>query len=292
MAIETFESWRPQPRTAALLAEAAAILDQAQADGFRLSLRQLYYQLVTSNAIANRQSEYKRLGEIIGRGRLAGFIDWSAIEDRGRVPRIPAAWDGPDDMLRAAAEQYRRDRWADQPYHVEVWVEKDALSGVLAPVCAEEHVRLVAARGYASLSAVYEAALRLREAYSEKDLAVLYLGDHDPSGLDMDRDLFSRLTQLTYELPIQVERIALTRPQIDEHDPPPNPAKLSDSRAGGYIAEHGLESWELDALDYNLLANLVRDAIRSYRDDARWDATLEREDAERESIEEAAANVA
>ena len=205
MAIETFESWRPQPRTAALLAEAAAILDQAQADGFRLSLRQLYYQLVTSNAIANRQSEYKRLGEIIGRGRLAGFIDWSAIEDRGRMPRIPAAWDGPDDM---------------------------------------------------------------------------------------DRDLFNRLTQLTYELPIQVERIALTRPQIDEHDPPPNPAKLSDSRAGGYIAEHGPESWELDALDYNLLANLVRDAIRSYRDDARWDATLEREDAERESIEEAAANVA
>ena len=128
MAIEAFIEWEPQRRsTAALLEDAQAVVDEYTAQGYQLTLRQLYYQLVARGRIPNQQRWYKRLGDVVSKARLAGLIDWFAIVDRGRVPVKPADWSSPSDILAAAANSYRLDRWAGQEHNVEVWCEKDAL---------------------------------------------------------------------------------------------------------------------------------------------------------------------
>ena len=123
--------------------------------------------------------------------RLAGLLDWNMIEDRGRETVLPAAWTSPAEIVRAAAKQFRVDRWKHQPCHVEVMVEKDALSGILEPVCNELHVRFTANKGYSSSSALYEAGKRIAYArfHENRQVHIFYLGDHDPSGIDMTRDI-------------------------------------------------------------------------------------------------------
>jgi hypothetical protein len=264
------------------------ILDDYNSQGFVLSLRQLYYQLVSRDLIPNTIQDYKRIGNIVGDGRLAGLIDWEMIEDREREVVYPAHWADAPDIIMQAARQFRVDRWENQPRHVEVMVEKKALEGVLIPVCRDVDVRLTANRGYSSLSAMYEAGKRIQRAYDDqKDVYILYLGDHDPSGLDMDRDILGRLG-LFSGVDLEVERLALLYSQIEQMRPPENPAKLTDSRAPGYIARFGMSSWELDAIEPRTLAQLVRDAVIYLRDDDLWQETIAREEAERAKLMKAA----
>jgi hypothetical protein len=264
------------------------ILDDYNSQGFVLSLRQLYYQLVSRDLIPNTIQDYKRIGNIVGDGRLAGLIDWEMIEDREREVVYPAHWADAPDIIMQAARQFRVDRWENQPRHVEVMVEKKALEGVLIPVCRDVDVRLTANRGYSSLSAMYEAGKRIQRAYDDqKDVYILYLGDHDPSGLDMDRDILGRLG-LFSGVDLEVERLALLYSQIEQMRPPENPAKLTDSRAPGYIARFGMSSWELDAIEPRTLAQLVRDAVIYLRDDDLWQETIAREEVERAKLMKAA----
>lgn len=164
----------------ALINIANDILNEYRGMGYRLSLRQLYYQLVARDYIENSVKSYKRIGNLISDARLAGLIDWQMIEDRNRETVIPTAWGSPAQIVRAAAEQFRIDRWDGQPCYVEVMVEKDALSGILEPVCRELHVRFTANKGYSSSSAMYEAGKRIKRAWSrdDKDVHIFYLGDH------------------------------------------------------------------------------------------------------------------
>jgi len=264
------------------------ILDDYNSQGFVLSLRQLYYQLVSRDLIPNTIQDYKRIGNIVGDGRLAGLIDWEMIEDREREVVYPAHWTDAADIAMQAARQFRVDRWENQPRHVEVMVEKKALEGVLIPVCRDVDVRFTANRGYSSLSAMYEAGKRIQRAYDDqKDVYILYLGDHDPSGLDMDRDILGRLG-LFSGIDLEVERLALLYSQIEQMRPPENPAKLTDSRAPGYIAQFGMSSWELDAIEPRTLAQLVRDAVIYLRDDDLWNETIAREEEERAKLMKAA----
>lgn len=142
-----------------LISTANGILNEYRRMGYRLSLRQLYYQLVARDFIPNSVKSYKRIGGLVSDARLAGLLDWDMIEDRGRETIIPTAWTSPADIVRAAASQFRVDRWQGQPCHVEVMVEKDALSGILEPVCRDLHVRFTANKGYSSSSAMYEAGV-------------------------------------------------------------------------------------------------------------------------------------
>ena len=226
------------------------IIEEYRRQGYVLTLRQLYYQMVSRDYLPNRQAEYKRLGELVSNARLGGFIDWDSIVDRGRVPIEPAEWSSPAEIIEVAARQYRVNRWEGQPHYVEVWCEKDALSSVIEPVCNRLHVRFLANRGYSSSSAMYDGAKRLRRAIQQsRQPVVIYLGDHDPSGLDMSRDIAARLQLLSRQMDIRVNRLALNIDQVEEYQPPPNPTKLEDSRAAGYVDLYGMESWELDALD-------------------------------------------
>jgi hypothetical protein len=264
--------------------KANVIIAEYAAQGFELTLRQLYYQFVSRDFIANNQREYKNLGDIINDARLAGLVDWEAIVDRTRNLQKLAHWDAPSDIISACANQYRIDKWADQPYRVECWIEKDALVGVIEGVCNELDIPFFSCRGYTSQSEMWSAAMRLKShRKGDQKPLILHLGDHDPSGKDMTRDITDRLSEFSGG-EIEVRRLALNMPQVEQYNPPPNPAKITDSRAEGYIAEFGDESWELDALEPAVIATLIRDETYAVRDADLWAAQVKEEETQRKQL--------
>lgn len=279
-----YESSRFRPETLNLIDQANEIIDSYEAQGYSLTLRQLYYQFVARDLLTNTQASYNRLGEIVNRGRLAGLISWTAIEDRGRNLKGLQTYIHPNQALKAVHASYRRDLWADQPWRPEVWVEKQALEGVIAGICNKLRVDFFACKGYNSQSEQWRAGQRFADYVRKGQRPIVFhLGDHDPSGLDMTRDNRDRLT-LFAGVPIMVVRLALNMDQIEELNPPPNPAKDSDSRFSDYREEHGDSSWELDALDPKYIEGLIDENVRSIRDDATWDQSLLREVEEKEQI--------
>lgn len=274
------------PKTQGVIEAAEGIINQYQAQGFTLTLRQLYYQFVARALIPNTEQSYKRLGGIISDARRAGLIDWAAIEDRTRHLRELSSWDDPQGILESAKNSYHRDLWANQDKRVEVWIEKDALLGVVEGICNETDVPFFSCRGYVSDSEMWGAAMRLlNHSRQAQDVVILHLGDHDPSGIDMTRDIRERLELFTRGNAIlEVRRIALTMEQIEELSPPPNPAKITDSRYGGYAAEYGEESWELDALEPQYISNLLETNIQDERDDTKWEEVCQEQETERKQI--------
>jgi hypothetical protein len=234
----------------AMVNYANTIIREYQTQGFTLTLRQLYYQFVSRDLLPNKQSEYKRLGSVINDARLAGLIDWDAIEDRTRNLKSESFWSSPNEILESAAYGYRANIWESQDYYIEVWLEKEAVVGVIEPVCRRWRTPYFACRGYSSQSEQWRAGKRFAQMIRfGKRVLVLHLGDHDPSGIDMSRDNDERLAMFArYSMNLELKRIALNMNQVEQYNPPPNPAKMTDIRFGGYAAAYGDESWELDAL--------------------------------------------
>lgn len=261
-----------------LIAKSNSIIAEYDRQGFTLTLRQLYYQLVSRDFIPNSQTEYKKLSATISDARLAGLVDWNAIIDRTRNLRANSHWENPAEILKSAIQSYRIDKWADQPYRPEVWIEKDALVGVIENSCQELDVPYFAARGYNSQSEMWATGhYRFRAHLSEGQVPIIFhLGDHDPSGLDMTRDIVGRLALFVGQ-DIEVRRLALNFDQVEQYSPPPNPAKLADPRAEGYMAEFGRSSWELDALSPAVISDLITVAIQSVMDENLWQAAVDRE---------------
>lgn len=310
---------------ATFIAKANQILEEYAAQGYDLTLRQLYYQFVARGFISNKDTEYKRLGSIVNDARLAGEIDWSRITDRTRNLKQNGHWDSPSSIVAARARQYQIDKWASQDNYVECWVEKDALVGVLEVACQPLDVPYFSCRGYTSQSEVWGASQRLLAKIQDgKKVVIIHLGDHDPSGIDMTRDILDRLTMFLqyhrsveifrnnprpsnedkdawitrlvelsgqdsqYMSPVEVRRIALNMDQIEQYGPPPNPAKLTDSRSRGYIDRFGDESWELDALDPATITGLIQDAVFELRDLDRWEESVSQEDVEKQELKRVA----
>ena len=271
---QTFVEKKFSANSLALIHTANKIVDEYRHMGFHLSLRQLYYQLVARDYIENTVQSYKRVGVIISDARDAGLVDWNAIEDRGRSPYLPAEWENPAEIVRAAANGFRVNRWIGQKNYVEVMVEKDALSGILRPVCSQLHVRFTANKGYSSSTAMYDAGRRfLEQGDDNKNLYLIYLGDHDPSGIDMTRDVRERLNLYGEWIDgnLEVIRVALNMDQVETWQPPRNPAKETDSRFASYRDKFGDDSWELDAVEPRTLAGLVRDHITNLIDQEQWE---------------------
>ncbi len=253
------------------------VLGEYALQGYDLSLRQLYYQLVARDFIENSQRSYKRLGKLITNARLAGLVDWRMIVDRSRSAIANPHWDNPGQIIKDATRSFQTDKWDNQPIHIEVMVEKDALSGVLEPICSYEDIIFTANKGYPSASILYRMGLRLQDQIEEgKFIYILHLGDHDPSGIDMTRDLVDRLELFT-GINIEIVRLALNMDQVNEYNPPKNPAKVTDSRYQAYLIEFGSSSWELDALEPNVLANLIKDFISNHKDLDLWAEAVEKE---------------
>lgn len=294
-----------------------SIITEYQNDGYVLTLRQLYYQLVSRDVIPNKPTEYAKLSGLLKEGRMAGIVDWDAIEDRLRRPEKPAAWDSPKEIIESAVSQYARPRMEGQENYIEVWVEKDALSGVLKRVTQKYHIPIVVNRGYSSVTAMHDAFNRFVDAADNKGqkITILYLGDFDPSGVDMVRDITDRIKEFFigsmfvrskwYELSydqqdnfesienygsqwvhenITILPIALTMAQIKQYNPPPNPAKITDPRAADYIKKYGNTSWEVDALPPPVLNALLTDAITNRIDEEKYDEVVASEKADKVKI--------
>ena len=295
MARIAYEDWNPSQKSLDIVARANAVCREYHAQGYDLTLRQLYYQFVARGWLANNQRNYKSLGATIDKARKAGLMDWNYIVDRTRTLRGLYTYEDPASIVSAMQDDYHVDLWEGQDFRMEVWVEKEALAGVVQRAANTRGVNYFSCRGYVSQSELHSAARRhIGYERGGQSVVVVHLGDHDPSGIDMTRDMQERLE--LYGASTEVRRIALNRDQIDQYNPPPNPAKLTDSRVGGYIARYGESSWELDALNPDTLANLITDEIDrhlnhdlydervAYRDEGRaqlasisehWDAVAE-----------------
>lgn len=285
MAYEEFIPKNFQGKSLLIVEQANTIIAEYQAAGFTLTLRQLYYQFVARGLLANKQQNYDKLGAIVSDARLAGLIDWDAIEDRTRFLRGHTTYASPADAIDKLHKRYRIDMWQHQTRRVEVWIEKDALLGVIEDVCSRWDVNYFACRGYASQSELYGAGKRIqyRREDEAQDTLVLHFGDHDPSGMDMTRDNCDRLSLFAGGY-VEVRRLALNMPQVRQYNPPPNPTKLTDSRANGYIADFGHECWELDALEPQVIAKIIEDEIRSELDINLWNAAVKKFDSDRAQL--------
>ena len=260
-----------------------SVIDEYSAQGYELTLRQAYYQLVARGYIENNERSYKNIGSLINDGRLAGLIDWNSITDRTRNLRNRAHWDQPQDVIYSAKYSYLLDKWEGQPNYVEVWVEKDALIDIVGQACRPLDTPHFSCRGYTSQSEMWSAAQRFIRQKNREACYIIHLGDHYPSGIDMTRDIQERLEMFGAD--VYVKRVALTMNQVTTYNPPPNPAKITDSRCGKYIDQYGEESWELDALEPQMLTKLITNEVTALRDDAIYQAICDREEAEKRELQ-------
>ncbi len=348
------------PESLAIIAQCTAVVDRYNDQGYKLTTRQLYYQMIAAESLPdswrdpvtrskNNERSYKKLSSLISDARLAGIIDWEMIEDRGRSTSQPGHWDNPRQLLEAAARAFARDKWRDQPNYIEVMVEKQALEGVLQPVCSRLGISFTSNKGYSSSSTMFDVGQRLKyqfitrtarngllsagawdsrlpmreiledDSLSDRVLSVsgessiqklplcrltedaveagwprigiIYFGDHDPSGIDMTRDVGERLSLFADLIPIEVHRVALNMDQVEELNPPENPAKETDSRANNYIAKFGNSSWELDAVSPEALATMVEEKILEFRDETIWAKSVKAEDKDRRAAMKAIASL-
>lgn len=260
------------------------VVDEYSSQGYELTLRQTYYQLVARGYIPNNERSYKNIGNLINDGRLAGLIDWHSITDRTRNLRKNPHWSTPSSVIESAMYFYLLDKWEGQPNYVEVWVEKDALVDIVGQACRPIDTPFFSCRGYTSQSEMWSAAQRfINQNRTRENCFIIHLGDHDPSGIDMTRDIQERLWMFGAD--VQVKRVALTMEQVQTYNPPSNPAKLTDSRCGKYMDEFGDESWELDALEPQMMTNLIRNEVTALRDDDIYWAVCEREKAEKKELQ-------
>jgi hypothetical protein len=274
---ECFTTKEFRPGTLAIIRKANTLIADYQRQGYKLTLRQLYYQFVQRNWLVNKQTEYKRLGEILNDARLAGLVDWDAIEDRGRNLAPTPMWDTPGQFISDWGRHYKQNPWDNQPNYVEVWIEKEALAGVIERPCRRWRTPYFACKGYVSASEMYDAAQRLVNiAMTGQQVTIIHLGDHDPSGTQMTENIAERIALLTREEEgINVSRVALTLTQIRENNPPPNPAKETDSRYRSYVAQYGTtSSWELDSMQPAVIDALVESEISYLVDHDLWDRDI------------------
>lgn len=272
MACEAYKIYNFNSSTRELIATMNTIVEEYLNQGFKLTVRQLYYQLVARDIIPNTMQSYKRAASILNDAREAGMVDWDSIEDRTREFVRKQRWGSGKEILQAAVDSYHMDMWVNQQTRCFVIIEKEALVGVLQPVCLKWDVPLLAARGYPSSTVLREFALEDIHPTLEstnQHVVIYHCGDHDPSGIDMTRDLQERISMFS-RAHIELRRLALNMDQIERYSPPPNPAKTTDSRFASYVQQFGEDSWELDALPPTDLSQLVEDEIRLNIDDDKW----------------------
>lgn len=301
-----YDKKRFNSSTRLLIQQAEAILEDYQKMGYNMTLRQLFYQFVrrdlfpkehrdsTGVMTKNHLNNYKMLGEAMGNARLSGLIDWSHLEDRHRSVTNWRYDTSPKETIEKARRQYNIDHWTTQPVQVEVWVEKAALADIMEQVCGRWGVPVFACKGYGSVSSKYDAWNRILDRWNENNQKthILHFGDHDPSGIDMTRDITDSLAVFQTGSPdysidgwdgsdlFSVDRLALNMKQIRKLNPPPQPNKGSDPREKWYTEKYGPHSWELDALDPPQLTSLVEEAVEAVISWPEWEerATQQRTD--------------
>jgi hypothetical protein len=240
------------------------------------TVRQTFYQLVSRGVIAKTEQEYKQtVVRLLGELRRTGEIPFDWIADNTRWMRKPTTYRSLSDMLDRSTEFYRRALWDTSDVYVEIWLEKDALAGVLYDVTAEWDVPLMVTRGYASISYLHGAAEAIES--KGKRAYLYYFGDFDPSGVDITRAVEEGIREFAPDADIEFVRVAVTEQQILEMNLPTRPTKASDSRSRNFEGE----SVEVDAIDPDALRGLVRQAIEQHIDQAEFERLQAIEEQER-----------
>jgi hypothetical protein len=259
-----------------------AALDIFQQYDTSITLRQLYYRLVSRLLIPNTINSYKRLSRIMVKAREEGDVPINCLEDRSRrvLGRGDVGYESAEEYLKKKIstlqdswKSFTMPMWDEQPRNVMICLEKDALSRIVSREANRFSVRTFPTRGYPSFSYVQEMSRYITNQLGGKPTVVLYFGDFDPSGIDIERDLSERLEKYGAK-DFKVQRIALTADQIKRYRLPPMPVKMSDARADSFLEEHGDRAVELDALDPNLLQTTVRKAVVKNINMRKWNARL------------------
>lgn len=264
-----------------IISEVKKILDQYEEP---LTLRQIYYRLVAKQIISNTRQSYKTLGQFLVRARENGDIPYERMEDRNRdTIGGDSGYDSPEDAdkyikgkiysLKSSSSGFSLSRWKDQNYHVELWIEKDALRRVLSDVAGMYNVKTCICRGYPSFSFLMDAVKRFSKT---KPNIVLYFGDFDPTGLDIVRDLEERLLKYSGKK-VVVKRVALTKDQIKNFNLPYAPTKKTDARTKKFVKEYGNMAVELDALEPDVLKDIAKKEILNYIDAKKWNTRAKKE---------------
>lgn len=267
---------KPQQRSMALRDAIAAVAREYE----RMSVRQLFYQLVARGVIDKTDQAYKRVCDMAVQMRLDGTLHYRKISDGHRTRRQTYVSGSLQQALEDIHTQYRRDYWLDQPYHVEVWCEKDALSGVIQPVCDKYGLTYVATRGFPSLTLLYESAQAIIEV--GKPAKIFYLGDHDASGQSISATLEERMR--SFGADVSVYRLALDPYQISMYKLPTRPGKRTDSRYRAFAQKYGDACVELDAMRPDILTELVADHIAQVIDEYTRGLAMRNEELERETL--------
>jgi hypothetical protein len=270
---------RPRGATGALVeARREKLLDIVEAMR-PMTVRQVFYQATVRGIVEKEESGYAKVQTDLTLMRRAGALPYDWLADNTRWQRKPRTFDSVEDALRETAKFYRKALWTDADCYVEIWLEKDALAGVILPVTSAYDVPLMVARGYASLSFLYSAAEHINTL--DVPTYIYHLGDFDPSGVNAGEKIEDTLQELAPNARIIFERIAVTRDQIRTWSLPTRPTKTSDTRSKGF----GRISVELDAIEPNRLRELVRESIEQHLSQRQFEVLKAAEESEREIIQ-------
>ena len=266
--------WAPHPETVDLLNHVKAVLDEYR-DHLPLTIRQIFYRLVGSRGYDKTERAYARLCDVLGRARRAGMIPFGAIRDDGTILRTPQAWDSADEMVAAAiaaAENFRLDRQRGQPARLIICVEAAGMVPQIERIADPYGIPVHSSGGFDSLTAKHALArllARWRCAW------VLHVGDHDPSGVhvfsSLTEDVTAMAERLNMSAEIEFARLAVTPDQAVAMNLPSAPPKPTDRRA------FAGETWQVEAIPPDALAEIVEQAILTRRDPAATDALLAKE---------------
>lgn len=276
-------------KTLEIIRVAKDLLDPGQP----MTLRHLYYLLLSKHVLEGGNAQeskrsYEQLKRIMAIGRRRGEIPFEALVDNIRSQIKPSSWSGLADFTEETARLYRLDLWARQNDYVEIWVEKDAIAGVVSDITWKYDVNLRPVRGYSSLTFLHQAAQELSRI--TKPIHLYYLGDHDPSGRDIERACIDGLAEMFKilgwpKMEVSWGRLALNFGDMKEFEIIPLPAKAEDTRYKKFVLEYGTDAAELEALPPDELRRRVHNTIESHIDAAEWRSLQENERLERETYQ-------
>jgi hypothetical protein len=244
-----------------------------------MTVRQVFYQATVLGLVEKTEDGYKRVQNDLTIMRRAGQLPYDWLADNTRWQRKPRTYNSVEDALRETAALYRKALWNDVGAYVEIWLEKDALSGVIYPVTAMYDVTLMVSRGYASLSFLYSAAEYIKTL--SVPAYIYHFGDFDPSGVNAAEKIEETLREMAPDADIIFVRLAVTEALIRQLDLPTRPTKKTDSRA----AKFGDISVELDAIDPVTLRAFVRYAIEQHLPAEQFEVLKAAEESERTLIQ-------
>lgn len=272
-------------KTEQLLNQVSEILFDLS-DYWPLTLRQVYYQLVSRQVIENRRSQYQKLSGLLARAREEGLISWETIEDRTRVFHNLSGWTDSRTFINSETKYflngYRRDLLQSQDKYLEIWIEKDALSRIFTQTAGKYTVPVVVCRGFSSASFLNQYTRRAMS--TDREPVILYFGDLDPSGIEIPRAIGRGIEKLG--LTVTIKRCALLPDDITRYQLPhdPDALKETDTRAKRYISLYGRYAVELDALHPADLIDRIDSSITQNLNLSEFQREQEKQEKDLENI--------